>query len=242
MAKPRKPADEKYQKLTVTVPPDLMAAIMAESEREERTLSDIVTRMLKRATGEGSISSAPSVDLSQMRDEIAAAIQKQTDQYIAATEKLGNNISSHMQEGFNSLGNGIERINQRLPSLPAGQQRIIMQEPEPDQGPRNEAANVIIDVVVDGEPAPVTETPDEKTAHVTEKPTQAKSGGKHPAYPELVDRLDQYLKQEKMSTKGFQERHGFGISNKAGWRNGSKGISREMMDKICTILDDAGIE
>ena len=105
-----------------------------------------------------------------MRDEIAAAIQKQTDQYIAATEKLGNNISSHMQEGFNSLGNGIERINQRLPSLPAGQQRIIMQEPEPDQGPRNEGANVIIDVVVDGEPAPVTEKP----VVVTETPEDQK--------------------------------------------------------------------
>lgn len=230
MAKPRKPADEKYQKLTVTVPPDLMAAIMAESEREERTLSDIVTRMLKRATGEGSISSAPSVDLSQMRDEIAAAIQKQTDQYIAATEKLGNNISSHMQEGFNSLGNGIERINQRLPSLPAGQQRIIMQEPIPDQGPVNEEANATIDVIVE-EPSPVTE-----------QPAQAKTSGKHQAYPELVDRLDRYLQREKLSGKQFQERYGFGISNKAGWRNGSKGISQEMLEKITVILDDAGVE
>lgn len=47
MAKPRIDPDEKYKKLTVTVPPDVYRALVDEAEQQERSMSYVVTKHLK---------------------------------------------------------------------------------------------------------------------------------------------------------------------------------------------------
>ncbi len=239
----------KLPRVSISLPDDLKSIIEKEAEGRGITTSKYITDVLLHmhdASGLNIPTPAPgvTVDLSPVMNAISAL----------AGEMQGVKADVHeMKSIVYALPSGSAAqsgtIQMALPI--SSDEEIPAHEPAPievdhsaaqsgvqhsdviDQGPVNDDAVAVIDVIVDDEPAP---------APVTEKPSRPIASGKHQAHPELVDKLDRYLQREKLSGKQFQDRHGFGISNKAGWRNGSKGISQDMIDKICTILDDAGIE
>lgn len=256
MAKPKKPESEKYQKLTITVPPDVFAALVRESEQEERTLSDIGTRMLRRGLGgHQQASPSPGVDLSHLKDEITTAIQQQTDRYIQATESLSTNIGSHMRDGFNGLGaridgigTGISQIQSHLISLPPSQHWLNEYVSEAEQETDTTDSIDTTDAIVDPEQTAqeIIESANEthiEPEHVAEgesEPGQTAQETMTPA--ELAGMIEQFCKAQGITFADFGRKADVNMSNRAKWASGKAKPSSETVEKIISYIQGYGVE